>query len=185
MLASLLSMRSRLAGLIIAGALLAIGPLVAGCGWAPLYADPQNGAAAADLSAIKVAPIPERIGQNLEIALRTAVNPSGDPTPQRYMLRVTLQVSRQNLGLTSQGYGTLGRIDVYAHYVLADLKTGAQLFAATSHFNNTFNLLANGYSNVVAQSDSEIRVVDELRDDILMRLTVFLQRRAAAPPAKI
>ncbi len=155
-----------------------------GCGWAPLYADPQSGPAAADLRAIKVAPIAERIGQNLELVLRAAFNPSGEPTPQRYVLRVTLAVSKQNLGLTTQGYGTLGRIDVYAHFVLADLKTGSQLLAGSSHFNNSFNLLANGYSNVVAQSDSETRVVDELRDDILTRLMVFFQRRAAAPPAK-
>ena len=166
------------------GLALCLPMALAGCGWAPLYADRQSGPAAADLRAIKVAPIAMRIGQNLELALRAAFNPSGEPTPQRYVLRVTLTVSKQNLGITTQGYGTVGRIDVNARFVLADLKTGAQLLADTSHFNDSFNLLANGYSNVVAQNDSEIRVVDALRDDILTRLTLFLQRRAAASPAK-
>jgi LPS-assembly lipoprotein len=155
-----------------------------GCGWTPLYADPQTGPAAADLRAIRVAPIAERIGQNLELALRAAFNPGGELTPQRYVLHVTLTVSKQNLGLTTQGYGTIGRIDVYAHYMLADLKTGAQLLSGTSHFNDSFNLLANGYTNVVAQSDSQTRVVAELSDDILTRLTVFFQRRAATSPPK-
>jgi len=156
---------------------------LAGCGgWAPLYANPQTGPAAADLRAVEVAPIAERIGQNLELALRAAFNPDGVPTPKRYMLRVTLQVTKQNLGITTQGFGTLGRTDAYAHFTLADSKTGEQVFAGVSHFNDSFDLLANGYSNVVAQNDSEIRVVDALRDNLLTRLTVFFQHRAAKPP---
>jgi LPS-assembly lipoprotein len=161
---------------------MALSASVAGCGWAPLYADPETGPAAADLRAIQVAPIAERIGQNLEIALRTALNPAGEPTAKRYVLHVTLQVTKQNLGITTQGFGTLGRIDVYAHFTLNEITTGKQLFAGISHFNNSFDLLANGYSNVVAQNDSEIRVADELRDDLSSRLTVFFQHRAASPP---
>jgi LPS-assembly lipoprotein len=163
---------------------LGLGSLVAGCGWTPLYADPQTGPADAELRAIRVAPIAERIGQNLELALRASFNPSGEPTPQRYQLAVTLQVVKQNLGITTQGIGTLGRADVTARFVLADLKTGAQLFAGISHVNDSFDLLANGYSNVVAQSDAETRAVEQLREDLLTRMTLFLQRRATTPPAK-
>ncbi|HTV90977.1 MAG TPA: hypothetical protein VME41_18340 [Stellaceae bacterium] len=166
------------------GVALCLLGLVSGCGgWAPLYADPQTGVAAADLRSIRVAPIAERIGQNLELALRGAFNPSGEPAPQHYVLNITLQVTKQNLGLTTQGLGTLGRIDVYAHFILTDIKSGKQLLAGISHFDDSFDLLANGYSNVVAQSDAETRVVAELRDNLLTRLTVFFQRRAASPPA--
>jgi LPS-assembly lipoprotein len=159
---------------------------VAGCGgWAPLYADPQTGPAAAELAAIKVAPIAERIGQHLELGLRASFNPSGEPPPpQRYILRVTLELGEQSLGITTQGLGTLGRIDVTARFVLANLKTGAPLFTGTAHVTDSFDLLANGYSNVVAQNDAETRAVEQLRDDLLTRLTIFLQRGAAVPPAK-
>jgi LPS-assembly lipoprotein len=161
---------------------LALVAFVSGCGWAPLYADRDAGPVAAELREVQVAPIAERIGQNLERALRTAVDPSGAPSPKRYALGVTLQVTKQNLGITTQGLGTLGRTDVYARFVLKDIKSGKQLFAGNSHFNVSFDLLANGYSNVVAQNDSEIRVVDELRDDLLTRLIVFFRNRAAHPP---
>jgi LPS-assembly lipoprotein len=156
--------------------------LVAGCGWAPLYADPQTAPADADLRAIRVAPIHERIGQKLELALRRSMNPSGEPTPQRYLLQVTLQLYQANLGITTQGLGTLGRTDVYATFHLDDSKTGAQLLTGTSHANDSFDLEANGYSNVVAMEDSQTRVVEELRRDLLVRLTLFMQRREAAPP---
>jgi LPS-assembly lipoprotein len=160
------------------GAFAALALPLAGCGWAPLYANRQSGAAAADLRAIQVAPIPERIGQNLELSLRRAFNPDGTPAQTRYVLHVTLQLTKQNLGITTQGFGTLGRIDAYAHFVLADIASGKPLFAGNVHVNESFDLLANGYSNVVAQKDSETRVVAEMRDDLLARLTVFFQRRA-------
>ena len=58
-------------------ALAVVAPLVlCGCGWEPLYADLQTGPASEELRAIKVQPIPERIGQRLEIALRNSLNPT-------------------------------------------------------------------------------------------------------------
>ncbi len=97
-------------GMALGLGLLSLG----GCGWAPLYADPEAGPADAELRAIKVAPIPERIGQNLAQALRQTLNPTGEPTPQRYLLRITLQTLRQDLGVQTQGFGTRGRLDAIA-----------------------------------------------------------------------
>ena len=61
-----------------------------GCGWEPLYADPQSGPTSADLRAIEVTPIADRIGQRLEMALRNSLNPTGEPTRVRYTLYTTL-----------------------------------------------------------------------------------------------
>lgn len=107
-----------------------------GCGWTPLYADLETGPADAELRAIKVAPIPERIGQNLALALRQSLNPTGEPTPQRYLLRTTLQTVRQDLGVQTQGLGTRGRLDAIASFFLSDSKSGAQLLTGTSHVAN-------------------------------------------------
>ena len=98
-----------------------------GCGWAPLYADTETGPASEELRAIKVDPIPERIGQRLEIALRNSLNPTGEPTPPRYRLGTSLVVYLSNLGIQSQGLATLGQIDVTATYRLVDLQTGGIL----------------------------------------------------------
>src|SRR6266571_2823717 len=88
------------------GLLLGLGLLqMAGCGWAPLYADLVTGPADAELRAISVASIPERIGQRLALALRESLNPSGEPTRQRYLLRTTLQIARSDLGIQTQGLG--------------------------------------------------------------------------------
>src|SRR5579862_1866710 len=162
------------------GLMLGLGLLVlGGCGWAPLYADPETGPADEAVRAIRVAPISERIGQKLALALRQSLNPTGEETPQRYLLRVTLRTQRQDLGIQTQGLGTRGKFDAYANFTLSDSTSGLNLFSGTSHVADSFDILANEYSNVVAEDDARTRAVEEMRRDIVTRLTLFLHRRAA------
>jgi LPS-assembly lipoprotein len=161
-------------------ALVAVAPAVLfGCGWQPLYADPETAPASEELRAIKVAPIPERIGQRLEIALRNSLNPSGEPTPPRYLLSTTLVTALGNLGIQSQGLGTLGQIDAYATYKLVDLQNNVTLLTNTVHVANSFDLNPNEYSTIVGEDDARNRCAAELDQEIVTRLTLFMQRRIA------
>jgi LPS-assembly lipoprotein len=157
---------------------------LAGCGWERLYADPQTGPADAELRAIRVAPIPERIGQRLEIALRDALNPTGTPTPHRYTLGTTLSYSLSSLGLQSQGTATLGQIDVHSTSNLSDDHTGQHLLTISLHEQNSFELNPNQYSTVVAEDAAQTRTVIELTREIMLRLNLFMQRRIAEGAAK-
>ena len=161
--------------------LLAAGiPLMAhGCGWEPLYGDLETEPASAELRAIKVDPISERIGQRLAIALRNSLNPTGEPTTMRYQLSTTLTTYLSNLGIQSQGLATLGQLDAYATYKLTEIKTGSILLTNTVHVANSFDLNPNQYSTIVGEDDARNRTVDELDREIVTRLTLFLQRRAA------
>jgi LPS-assembly lipoprotein len=162
------------------GASLALGLIgLGGCGWTPLYADPEAGPADAELRAIRVAPILERIGQKLGLALRDSLNPGGAATPQRYLLKTTLQIVRSDLGVQSLGIGTRSKLDVYANFALSDIRSNAVLLSATSHAADSFDIQASGYASVVAGEDAGTRAVEELRRDIVSQLTVFLLRRAA------
>src|SRR5437764_1064944 len=160
---------------------LALGALLAlpGCGWRPLYADRETGPGDAELRAIKVDPIAERIGQRLTLALRESLNPDGAPAPQRYRLSILLQTARADLGIQQTGLGSRGKLDVNATITLRDIRTGATHFYTTSHAAESFDILANEYASVVAEDDARTRAVEELRRDIVTRLTLFLQRRAA------
>ncbi|HYZ40289.1 MAG TPA: LPS assembly lipoprotein LptE [Stellaceae bacterium] len=153
---------------------------LAGCGWAPLYADPEAGPASDELRAIRVEPISAgRIGQRLEIALRNSLNPAGEPTPERYRLRTTLFTILANLGIQSQGLATLGKLDIYATYSLVDAQSGANLLVSTTHVFNTFDLNPNQYSTTVGEADAAVRGAAELDQEIVNRLTLFFQRRLA------
>jgi len=162
----------------------AAAPLLSGCGWAPLYADIESGAASQELRAIKVDPIPERIGQRLEIALRNSLDPTDEPTPARYRLSTTLAVTLGNLGIQSQGLATLGQLDASATFRLIDLQTGGILLTNTVHVANSFDLNPNQYSTIVGEEDAGVRSVAELDREIVTRLTLFMQRRMAEKSAK-
>ena len=153
--------------------------LAAGCGWHPLYAAPQTGPADAELRAIRVDPISERTGQRLELALRRAFNPTGIESPTRYELKTTLAVARADLGVQAQGLATRSKIDGYATFVLSDLRTGKQLLKDSTHTFDTFDVEPNGYATVVNDNDARARVAEELSREIVTRLILFMQRRAA------
>jgi LPS-assembly lipoprotein len=165
-------------------AVLALGAILAlnlpGCGWEPLYADPQSVPASADLRAITVDPIPERIGQRLEIALRDSLNPTGIPTPPRYRLQTTLSVVLADVGLQTQGTASLAELDVIATYHLLDIHSGAVLTTGTVHVQNSFALNPNQYSTVVGQQDAAVRTDVELNQEIVTRLNLFMEHRLAA-----
>jgi LPS-assembly lipoprotein len=163
---------------------IAVPLALCGCGWEPLYADVQTEPASEDLRAIKVDPIAERIGQRLEIALRNSLNPTGEPTTPRYRLGTTLAVSLGNLGIQSQGLATLGQLDAFATYKLVDLQSGSVLLNNTVHVANSFDLNPNQYSTIVGEDDAAVRTVAELDQEIVTRLTLFMQRRAAEKSAK-
>jgi LPS-assembly lipoprotein len=167
-------------------ALLGATPLaLSSCGWAPLYADIETGPAGEELRAIRVDPISAgRIGQRLEIALRNSLNPSGEPTSPRYRLRTTLATYLNNLGIQSQGLATLGKLDVFATYYLDDTQTGSNLLINTVHVTNSFDLNPNQYSTVVGEDDAGVRSVAELNQEIVNRLTLFMQRRVAEKSPK-
>jgi LPS-assembly lipoprotein len=161
-------------------ALIAAAPAaLLGCGWEPLYADLETGPASDELRAIKVNPIPERIGQWLEMALRNSLNPRGEPTTPRYVLNTTLLTTLSNLGIQSQGLATLGQIDATATYTLVDLQSHGTLLSNTVHIANSFDLDPNEYSTLVGEDDTRRRTVAELDQEIVTRLTLFMQRRIA------
>jgi LPS-assembly lipoprotein len=158
----------------------ALPAVLAGCGWEPLYANRQTPAASADLRAIRVLPIPERVGQRLESGLRRSFNPSAEPTKQRYELKVTAATSVADLGVQSQGLGTRGEVNLSASYTLTEIGTNKVLQTGSIHASDSFDIQANGYSTVVAQDDAYTRTVEEVRREIVARLTLFLETKAVA-----
>ena len=159
---------------------LSLSVLLAGCGWEPLYADHETSAASAELRAIRVGPIAEHSGQKLEFGLRQSLNPNEEPTPQKYLLKIVTVRGVSDLGIQSQGLGTRGEVTLVASYQLIDIKTNATLQTGAVHATDSFDIQANGYSTVVAQEDAYTRNVEEIRREIVARLTLFFQNKAVA-----
>src|SRR5262249_22847996 len=107
----------------------------------------------------------------------------GPAEPTRYLLRITLQTIRQDLGVLVQGLGTRGRLDVYATIKVEDSTSHAEMYSAISHVAESFDIVANEYSALVAEDDARVRSVEELHRDIMTRLELWAQKRAAQRPA--
>ena len=85
---------------------LAIALALPGCGFRPLYGksslDAQGYSTEARLSAVEIAPIADRLGQQVHNYLRDAMNPTGQPANPAYRLEVVV-IETNPGGLTRRG----------------------------------------------------------------------------------
>lgn len=158
-----------------------LGPLLlvaalAGCGFEPLYGR-HSAEDDAALASIRVAPIAERRGQLLEIALRDGFNPAGIRAEPAYLLQVNLMESVGDSAIRSDGTTSRQTLNLFAGLTLSDMKTGKLLFEARSRSINSYDVAENEYSVVVARDSAEKRAVRELGDDIRARLTMFFRQK--------
>ena len=151
---------------------------LAACGFHPLYAESHRAADEPALAAIKVMPIADRLGQQLQLSLREQLNPRGLSVEPRYQLSVTLAVARVDLGIQRDATATRGQVNVVANIVLADAKTAKVLYRGAAHSLSAFNVVNDAFAAQVAQDDSDTRTVRDLADEIRTRIAVFLQEHA-------
>lgn len=163
------------------GALLVAALLLEGCGFHPLYADHGRSGFDADLASIKVNTIADRQGQLLAIALRDALNPTGAQVVTRYTLDVSLTSIREDIALRSDGTASRSEIAMTAKFVLKDAKANQAVLQGTTHSVSSYDVLNDNYATVVASQNAEQRTMQEVGDDILVRLQLFMSKHRSAP----
>lgn len=168
-------------------ALGAAGVTLAGCGFRPLYAPEGDGAAAADpalrevLSATEVALIPERSGQLLRRALQDRLGAAGAATPVRE-LRVSLQFAVEPEGFRRDGTPTRTRYTATASWLLVSLASppAATLQGVERSFD-AFDVPDNQFFAADFARDATVqRLIQQLADDIVLRLSVRLREQQKA-----
>jgi len=161
--------------------------LLAGCGFHPLYADHARSGFDADLASIKVSSIADRQGQVLAIALRDGLNPRGARVETRYTLDVKVTSGVEDLGLRPDGTASRREVTMTAKFTLKDAKKPnddkAIVLQGTTHSVSSFDVLADNYATVVAEHSAEERTVQDIGDDILTRLQLYVSKHRAAPAA--
>jgi LPS-assembly lipoprotein len=158
----------------LAGLLLL--PLAA-CGFHPMYGQEEEAVDEPELSAIAVGPIPDRMGQQLELALREALNPEGLTVKPRYRLSVALTATRVDLGIQRDATSTRGRISAYVTLQVADVATNKSIYSSRAQSVADFNILTDAYAAQVAEDDARTRTVRDLAAEIRTRLTLFVHDR--------
>lgn len=163
------------------GVLLLVASALGGCGFRPLYAPRAPRDWDPDLAAIAVAPIPNRSGQILALALRENLNPGGASVATRWRLSTTLTVGRSDLGIQRNATATSSEITVSASYVVVDAGNGKQVYSSTSRAVGDFNQFNDAYATQVAADDAQDRALHEIADEMAMRMALFVRQLRSKP----
>ena len=162
-------------GAAVAGLALGLGGCIQ-----PLYGPTVGGGSvAADLQAVKIEPIPKRLGHYVENALIFAFNGTGSSPEPKYRLIVTL-TERMTTPVvnTFTGHAEAGDVNVEAQYKLLAINGDGQPITSGNVTQFVvYDRSTQRLSNVRAARDAEIRNARTLADQIRTRIAAFLATR--------
>jgi LPS-assembly lipoprotein len=149
-----------------------IGPTVSGCGVHPLYGSLSGGGdVASQLQAIKIAPIPDRLGHYLENELIFGFNGTGAPVDPRFLLEIKVsEIVQSPLIDTVTGYPTSGTVVVTATYKLTPTGGGEPIVKGTATTVASYDRNSQRFANIRASRDAEIRDARLLAEQIRINI---------------
>jgi LPS-assembly lipoprotein len=165
----------RSARLEAAAACLLLGLALAGCGFQPLYgrSGPEAASPLEHMAAIRIAPLPDRVGQQMHNLLRDRLNPRGQPREPAYRLDLELSESRQELGIRKDETATRANLILSARFILREFASDRVLLEGRTSSVNSFNILTNQFATSFSESDARKRALRELSDSIRTRLGIY------------
>lgn len=148
----------------------------------PLYGPGVGGGdlVAAEMQAIKIEPIPDRLGHYVENELIFALNGTGSSPAPKYRLIVTLRERLTTPVInTVTGQAEAGDVSVDADYRLLPIAGGGQPIAAGNVTQFVaYDRNSQRLSSVRAARDAEIRNAKTLADQIRTRIAAVLATRS-------
>ena len=150
---------------------------LAACGFQPIYGSANEQNVKAELAAIKILPIKDRIGQQLRNNLLDQINPNGQPSKVRYRLRVRLTESSQHLAVQKSEIATRANLKYAASFSLESVdKKDTKPFNGQAQVTTSYNILNSDFGTLMAERDARKRAVRELSFDITNRIAALFQR---------
>lgn len=148
--------------------------LLGGC-FQPLYSEASHPELVADLQAIEVAPIKDRIGHYLGDDLISNLNGTGSTPAAKYRLTVTLTQKTQTPTVESQiNAADAATIVGAAKFSLTKIDGGQEVFKGEATTAAVYDRTLQGFANLRAERDAEIRIARSLADEIALRVASAL-----------
>jgi len=149
--------------------------LLSGCGLRPMYAGGSSGPVASSLSAISVAPIPERAGWLMRNALIDRLGVENKDAP--YRLEVDLDDDISGFGIRGDRSVTRERRTLRARYRLVQASSGQVLLDATAGSDAGIDVVSSPYATVAAEQTALERLSRVVADQIVARLALYASSR--------
>ncbi len=159
-------------------AALQMGLSLSGC-IQPLYGPlSAGGDVASELQAIKVEPIPNRLGHYLGNELIFGLNGTGSQVVPKYRLIVTVAENVQTPLLdTVSGYPSAANVVVNADYRLVPVGGTEPITKGQATVVASYDRTSQRFSNLRAARDAEIRDAKRLADEIRTRIAAAIATR--------
>lgn len=155
--------------------------LLGACGFRPLYGERSHApAVGAQLAAVEIAPIDDRLGQMVRNHLLDAMNPRGVSQAPLYRLEVALSPARENLAFREDEVTTRVNLRVSANYILRPARADEVLTQGSARVIASYNVTRQEYATLVADRDAQARAAREIADEIVSRLAVWFERASPA-----
>lgn len=136
----------------------------------PLFAGAEGGHLLEEMSAIKVEPIPDRIGHYLGNELSFALN-SSRAGSEKYRLIVALSQRIQTPVVdTISGRATSATVLVDAEYRLKMVGSDKEIASGVAFTLVSYDRTSQRYSNIRAGKDADVKAAKALSEQIRMKL---------------
>ncbi len=157
---------------------LALAAPLAGC-IQPLYGPNLDGTSnAAELRAVEVDEIPERIGHYVRNELIYGFNGTGAQVTPRYRLKVKLSERVQTpIYNTTTSFSTSATVVVDANYSLMTLPDNVEIAKGVAQAIASYDRFTARFTNVRAARDAEIRDAKVIADSIRTRIAIDMATR--------
>lgn len=168
----------RLGGL---STLAASAPLLAACGFKPMYGGQAGHQVTRYLAGVEVARIADRKGQILrnELERRMERSGGGGSARKRFVLTCKIKETYEELGLSKDDYNTRADLTMSVTFSLAS--NGRSLMSGTSEGTVAYNILDQQYATVVSKDNARERALTLIANDITNRLSAYFSRNANSP----
>lgn len=153
------------------------GLLLYACGFEPLYGERDESAISPAFGSIAVAPIEDRVGQQVRNRLLDLLTPKGTPNRPAYRLVVDLERGTTPLLIQLDNTATRFNLSLNAAFSLVDVSTGETVYGDHARSIAGFNLTESEFATVAAERNAEDRAAREVSDHIVLLLAVYFDRR--------
>ena len=151
--------------------------LTVGCGFQPLYGDRKHNPVVNEFAYVHVAPIKDRIGQQLRNELLHQLHGSARQNWSKYKLVADLHEGTQALAVRKSAFATRANLTVTATFRLIAEGNNSPIFSATEKTTVSYNILDSEFATLIAQRDAQERAIKSLGKNIVVRLAVFFDRQ--------
>ncbi|MEX2451199.1 MAG: LPS assembly lipoprotein LptE [Rhodospirillales bacterium] len=148
------------------------------CGFEPLYGRNAATNASAEMAAIRIMPIKDRIGQETQNHLLDLVTPHGRPARPEYILEVELTESFSNVAVSKESFATRVNYHLTARFTLLDARTNKSVFYGNDRNITSYNVLTSNFATQAAENDARSRAARQIAFGIQTQLAAFLKNRS-------